>query len=209
MLFLPTYNKEGSLSLPKNYLQEDPAAAELLTQDEIHALLSNNPWVPVISEANAKADADLLFRALHSAYGAYYVFGQAAFDAAEQQVLTWLEGKGSVTVAAFGEQLSKSLCFVRDAHFHVYEHYNERAIRYEYFYCEGQAYQFDGETYYKYAGGKRWEFDSFSDTRVRMLPSLQISGSETITRCLNGLESQKRRPMLRGTHLQAGLWRIT
>lgn len=168
---------EGSLSLPKNYLQEDPATADLLTQDEINALLASNPWVPVISEEDAKADVDLLFRALHSAYGAFYMFGQDAFDAAEQQVLTWLEDKGSVTGEAFGEQLSKSLSFVRDAHFHVYEHYNERAIRYEYFYCEEQAYQLDGETYYKYAGGKRWEFDSFSDARVRMLPSLTSDGT--------------------------------
>ena len=169
---------EGSLSLPKEYWQEDPASVDLLTQDEIKTLLTPAYHLtPVLSEADAKADADLLFRALHSAYGAYYMFGQAAFDAAEQQVLTWLEGKGSVTREAFGEQLSESLAFVRDAHFHVYEHYNERAIRYEYFYCEGQVYQLDGETYYKYAGGKRWEFESFSDARVRMLPSLTADGT--------------------------------
>ena len=169
---------EGSLSLPKEYWQEDPASVDLLTQDEIETLLTPvHHLTPVLSEAAAKADADLLFRALHSAYGAYYFFGQDAFDAAEQQVLTWLEGKGSVTGQAFGEQLSKSLSFVRDAHFSVYDHYNERAIRYEYFYCEGQSYQLDGEVYYKYAGGKRWKFDSFSDARVRMLPSLTADGT--------------------------------
>ena len=169
---------EGSLSLPKEYWQEDPASVDLLTQDEIKTLLTPAYHLtPVLSEAAAKADVDLLFRALHSAYGAYYYFGQDAFDTAEQQVLTWLEGKGSVTGEAFGEQLSKSLSFVRDAHFSVYGYYNERAIRYEYFYCEGQSYQLDGEVYYKYAGGKRWEFDSFSDARVRMLPSLTADGT--------------------------------
>ncbi|MCI6759747.1 MAG: S41 family peptidase [Clostridiales bacterium] len=169
---------EGSLSLPTEYQPADPASVDLLTQDEIKTLLTPAYHLtPVLSEADAKTDADLLFRALRSAYGAYYMFGQDAFDAAEQQVLTWLEGKSSVTGEAFGEQLSKSLSFVRDAHFSVYDHYNERAIRYEYFYCEGQSYQLDGEVYYKYAGGRRWEFDSFSDARVRMLPSLTADGT--------------------------------
>ena len=169
---------EGSLSLPTEYQPADPASVDLLTQDEIKTLLTPAYHLtPVLSEADAKTDVDLLFRALRSAYGAYYMFGQDAFDAAEQQVLTWLEGKSSVTGEAFGEQLSKSLSFVRDAHFSVYDHYNERAIRYEYFYCEGQSYQLDGEVYYKYAGGRRWEFDSFSDARVRMLPSLTADGT--------------------------------
>ena len=67
---------------------------DLLTQDEIKTLLTPAYHLtPVLSEAAAKADVDLLFRALHSAYGAYYYFGQDAFDTAEQQVLTWLEGK--------------------------------------------------------------------------------------------------------------------
>lgn len=169
---------EGPLSLPEEYRPEDPATVDLLTQDEIKSLTTPTfHSMRYLMEADAKADVDLLFRALHSAYGAYYYFGQDAFDAAEQEVLTWLDGRGMMTGDAFGEQLSKSLSFVKDVHFSVYGHYNERATRYEYFYCEGQSYQLDGEAYYKYAGGKRWEFDSFSDARVRMLPSLTADGT--------------------------------
>ena len=169
---------EGSLSLPEEYWPEDPATVNLLTQDEIKSLTTPTfHSMLYLTEADAKADVDLLFRALHSAYGAYYYFGQDAFDAAEQEVLTWLDGRGMMTGDAFGEQLSNSLSFVKDVHFSVYGHCKERTIRYEYFYCEGQSYQLDGETYYKYAGGKRWEFDSFSDARVRMLPSLTADGT--------------------------------
>lgn len=86
-------------------------------------------------------------------------------------------GRSAVRSSELEQKLSETLDFVRDAHFQAGDvRGREELFRYEYFYCPDQSWAQDDVGYYKYIGGEKWYFSSFSDSRVRMEPSLTRAG---------------------------------
>lgn len=159
------------------YLREDAEAAKLLTQEEIAILLDYSRAHPAtITYQQAAYDVDVLFRAFKSAYGAYYYFGEGAFDEAQAEMIAWLKGKSSVRVEDFSRALVEAFDFLRDAHSYVANRQSETDIRYEYYYCLDQHYALDKTGYYKYITGEKWYVAAFSDARVTMEPSLTAAG---------------------------------
>lgn len=162
----------------ENYLVNDPSTMDLISKDELKLLIrSQNPMNQTVTYAEAVSDIDLLFRVLHVCYGAYYYFGQDAYDRAEQEVLSWLQGQDTVSVSELRDVLRKSLAFMVDAHSFVgYDVANLGGIRYKYHHCLEQVYQKDAQGFFKLIDGKRLDFVSFSDERVTMEATLLSSG---------------------------------
>ena len=80
-----------------NYLAEDAEAAKLLTKEEISILLDYSRAHPAaITYQQAAYDVDVLFRAFKSAYGAYYYFGEAAFDEAQAEMMALVRDRSLV-----------------------------------------------------------------------------------------------------------------
>lgn len=161
-----------------DYIVNDPETTDLLSAEEIAALVeTGRGGNGSISREQAEADVDLFFRAVEAAYGAYYYFGAENFDAARAEVMAWLDGRSAVRSSELEQKLSGTLDFVRDAHFQAGDdRVREELFRYEYFYCPDQSWAQDDVGYYKYIGGEKWYFSSFSDSRVRMEPSLTRAG---------------------------------
>ena len=162
----------------ENYLVNDPEATGLVSPAEAAALTALGSQGPdVLSPEEAGADIDLLFRAIRSAYGAYYYFGPENFAAAEAELMSWLEGHSAVPRAELAAKLAEALDFVRDAHFYVGDiGIREALFREEYFYCPGQSWARDDGGYYKYVAGEKWYLDHFADSRVEMEEMLLRSG---------------------------------
>ena len=129
-----------------------------------------------ITYQQAAYDVDVLFRAFKSAYGAYYYFGEAAFDEAQAEMMAWLKGKSSVRVEDFSRALVQAFDFLRDAHSYVAKRQEESAIRYEYYYCLDRSYALDETGYYQHINGEKWYVSAFSDARVTMEVSLTAAG---------------------------------
>ena len=164
-----------------DYLVNDPATKNLLTGEEVNALLhTKDQFVQSVSVEQAVSDIDLLFRALHVGYGAYYYFGQEAFDQAEAEVMDWLNGQTTVSVEELTDVLRRSLSFMVDCHSFVgYDIDKLEGVRYKYHSCTGQQYDKDANGYFKMVNGRRVSFVSFSDERVTMQPTL-LSGGKIV-----------------------------
>lgn len=167
---------EGTFEGYEDDLIEDLSTATLLTDSEIASLLMDHSRPQTISYTQAVEDIDLLFRAFKSTYGAYYHFGEATFDAAQVEILKWLEGRNVVDTDDFNRVVANAFSFLRDAHAYVWEKTYESKLRYEYYYCSDQNFQKDIDGYYKMINGQKWYFSSFSDPRVRMEYTLTPSG---------------------------------
>jgi len=160
------------------WLPHDPETADLLTDEEIQRLLNvRDSAVRELTGEQAAYDADVLFRAFRSAYGAYYYFGEEAFEQARAELAAWLNGKTSVSTAEFRQKLNESLSFLRDAHVVVGQRADEPALRWEYHYCTDQIYGRDEQGYYQQIDGKTWYAHRFSDERVTMEPTLTENGA--------------------------------
>lgn len=161
-----------------DYLVNDPATKNLLTAAEINALLNTEGKdVQTVTVEQAVSDIDLLFRALHVGYGAYYYFGQDAYDRAEAEVMAWLDGQTTVSVDQLTDVLRQSLSFMVDAHSSVAGSIDQlEGIRYEYHYCTQQQYDKDAQGYFKRVNGQRVDVVGFSDALVTMDPTLLPSG---------------------------------
>ena len=92
------------------------ATAELLTDGEISALLESSAHRTTVSRTEAESDVDLLFRALRSAYCAYYYFGADKFETAQRNVEQWLARFDTVKVAELESKIAGEMRFARDAH---------------------------------------------------------------------------------------------
>lgn len=162
----------------ENYVIEDQNTIDLLSEAEINGLVTQRSAADQLTYDQAAKDVDILFRAFQAAYGAYYYFGEAAFDAAEAELMDWLKGKTRISFNEFYDKLTVSFDFLRDAHFYIADSSIRigKTIRYAYFYCSGQSFAKDKTGYYKMIGGERWDFVSFSDSEVKMAPSLLRSG---------------------------------
>ena len=160
------------------YFPDDPASASLLTDAEITSLLMQRDTVDTVSREEALSDTDLLFRALHAAYGAYYYFGAARFDAAQAAVTDWLSEQERVSVNELGARLQQELLFMleNDAHAMIWEPTPSEQVRYEYFYAEGLEFGQDDIGYFTEKDGVRWYVDGFSDSRVSLRPTLMADG---------------------------------
>lgn len=160
------------------YFPDDPASASLLTDAEITSLLMQRDTVDTVSREEALSDTDLLFRALHAAYGAYYYFGAARFDAAQAAVTDWLSEQERVSVNELGARLQQELLFMleNDAHAMIWEPTPSEQVRYEYFYVEGLEFGQDDIGYFTEKDGVRWYVDGFSDSRVSLRPTLMADG---------------------------------
>lgn len=152
------------------------STASLLTDSEISALLADSARRTTVSRAAAESDVDLLFRALRSAYCAYYYFGADKFEAAQRNVEQWLEQFTTVNVADLSAKIAGELRFVRDAHAIFCAGAPEADIRYEYFYVDGLRLYADGGSYYKVVNGERWTLRDCSDSRVSIRPTLTEDG---------------------------------
>ena len=162
-----------------DYLVDDPAVKDLLTQEEINALKTDHDMPETLTYAQAVSDVDLYFRALKYGYGAYYYFGgDEVFNKAKDQVLAELAGKSTIGAKQLGEILHENMLFVRDGHFNVYGSppIVQETVRYEYFYCQGQEYAKDENGYYKTASGEKWYYESCSHPSVTMQFTLTDSG---------------------------------
>jgi hypothetical protein len=162
-----------------NYLVNDTSTATLLTNLEIQALMYQEEQPDTLTYAQAAADVDLLFRAFHSGYGAYYYFGQAAFDAAEKQVMTWLSGQQTVSTYELDQTLGSALSFLQDAHVSIGNstHALRQQAHYKYYYCTGQSFAQDSAGYYKLVSGKKWYYVSCDNSNVTMERTLTSDGA--------------------------------
>ena len=160
------------------YFPDDPASASLLTDAEITSLLMQRDTVDTVSWEEALSDTDLLFRALHAAYGAYYYFGAARFDAAQAAVTDWLSEQERVSVNELGARLQRELLFMleNDAHAVIWRLTPSEQVRYEYFYAAGWEFGQDDTGYFTAKDGVKWYVDGFSDSRVSLRPTLMADG---------------------------------
>ena len=160
------------------FLVEDPSASELLTDSEMTDLITQRNRRSSVSREDALYDVDLCFRALHETYGAYFIFGDEKFKAAEENVITWLQTQKTVSVDALREHLRQELSFVRDAHFKIGEGPRsiETQLRYEYYYVKDLFFHQDERGYYTQLNGADWILDGFSDPRVSMQKTLTKEG---------------------------------
>lgn len=161
-----------------SYFPNDPDSASLLTDAEIASLLTMRDPVDTVSREDALSDVDLLFRALHAAYGAYYYFGAARFDAAQAAVTDWLSEQERVSVNELGARLQQELLFMleNDAHAVIWEPTPPEQVRYEYFYAAGWEFGQDDTGYFTEKDGVKWYVDGFSDSRVSLRPTLMADG---------------------------------
>ena len=163
----------------EDYIVNDPSTIDLLSDDEIKALVTNHPTRQSVSQADALADVDLLFRALHNAYAAYYYFGEDKFDAAEAEVKAWVQKQKTVNVDKLGQTINTALQFVQDAHFAIRpgeEHVKQQKAWYSYIGTE-QSFFKDDSGYYRMIDGEKWYVDSLSNKSSEMSPVLRANGS--------------------------------
>lgn len=166
----------------EQYLPDDPDSVDLLSKAEIDALIKQNQNPGWLECKDALADIDLLFRAYRSAYGAYYYFGDDAFSEARNRIVERINEFGNtISTEPLRQILYEELEFMRDAHAYSSLGGDEKAIRYEYFFCDKQVFTKDEQGYYKYIGESKWYFDGFSDDRFRMERSLTDDGSIVYT----------------------------
>lgn len=163
----------------EDYIVNDPSTIDLLSDDEIKALVTNHPTRQSVSRADALADVDLLFRALHNAYGAYYYFGADKFAAAEAEVKAWVQKQTTVNVEKLGQTINTALQFVQDAHFAIRpgeENVKQQKAWYSYIGTE-QSFFKDDSGYYRMIDGEKWYVDSLSNKSSEMSPVLRANGS--------------------------------
>lgn len=163
----------------EDYIVNDPSTIDLLSDDEIKALVTNHPTRQSVSQADALADVDLLFRALHNAYAAYYYFGEDKFDAAEAEVKAWVQKQTTVNVEKLGQTINTALQFVQDAHFAIRpgeENVKQQKAWYSYIGTE-QSFFKDDSGYYRMIDGEKWYVDSLSNKSSEMSPVLRANGS--------------------------------
>ena len=163
----------------EDYIVKDPSTVDLLSDDEIKALVTRHPTRQSVSQADALADVDLLFRALHNAYGAYYYFGADKFDAAEAEVKAWVQKQKTVNVEKLGQTINTALQFVQDAHFSIRpgeENVKQQKAWYSYIGTE-QSFSKDDSGYYRMIDGEKWYVDSLSNKSSEMSPVLRANGS--------------------------------
>ena len=170
------YIEEGDYSGAEAYLVEDPETVDLLSREEINALAQGSPSVESVTEEAAKSDVDLLFRALESAYGGYYYFGDEKFDAARAAIEKALDGKGSIQTDDLHELIMDNLDFMRDAHAWLgQENFRDR-FAFSYYYTPDQYYSRDDKGYYKLCDAEKWYFESFDNADAFMALSLTPAG---------------------------------
>ena len=163
----------------EDYIVNDPSTIDLLSDDEIKALVTNHPTRQSVSRDDALADVDLLFRALHNAYAAYYYFGEDKFDAAEAEVKAWVQKQKTVNVEKLGQTINTALQFVQDAHFSIRpgaENVKQQKAWYSYIGTE-QSFFKDDSGYYRMIDGEKWYVDSLSNKSSEMSPVLRANGS--------------------------------
>ena len=163
----------------EDYIVNDPSTIDLLSDDEIKALVTNHPTRQSVSRDDALADIDLLFRALHNAYAAYYYFGEDKFDAAEAEVKAWVQKQKTVNVEKLGQTINTALQFVQDAHFSIRpgeENVKQQKAWYSYIGTE-QGFFKDDSGYYRMIDGEKWYVDSLSNKSCEMSPVLRANGS--------------------------------
>ena len=163
----------------EDYIVNDPSTIDLLSDDEIKALVTNHPTRQSVSRDDALADVDLLFRALHNAYAAYYYFGEDKFDAAEAEVKAWVQKQKTVNVEKLGQTINTALQFVQDAHFSIRpgeENVKQQKAWYSYIGTE-QSFSKDDSGYYRMIDGEKWYVDSLSNKSSEMSPVLRANGS--------------------------------
>lgn len=163
----------------EDYIVNDPSTIDLLSDDEIKALVTNHPTRQSVSRDDALADVDLLFRALHNAYGAYYYFGADKFAAAEAEVKAWVQKQTTVNVEKLGQTINTALQFVQDAHFAIRpgeENVKQQKAWYSYIGTE-QSFFKDDSGYYRMIDGEKWYVDSLSNKSSEMSPVLRANGS--------------------------------
>ena len=136
------------------YIPNDPEAKALLTREEIKLLKEEREMKEtLIPYDEAVADVELYFRTLKYAYALYYYFGgDEAFNAAQQEIMAYLEGKDGIYAEDLAQCIYDSLDFIRDVHNQISgRHYGEnRQQRYEYHYsAEPHDFSADEHGFYK------------------------------------------------------------
>lgn len=168
-----------------DYLVDDPSTINLLSDAEIELLvnLDQQTASSKLTKEAALSDVSLLFRALHSGYGAYYYFGAENFTAAEESLCQWINAQtGEISTNELNRKIVESLSFVEDAHFNMYDNgsvdnWEDSDIRWEYFYCDSFEFEKDDSGFYQTdESGIRWDVSEISDDRVRIERTLVKDG---------------------------------
>lgn len=168
-----------------DYLVDDPSTVNLLSDAEIDLLVNFDQQTAPgkLTKEAALSDVSLLFRALHSGYGAYYYFGEGNFATAEESLCQWINAQsGEITTNELNHKIVESLSFVEDAHFNIYDNgsvnnWDDSDIRWEYFYCDGFEFEKDASGFYQTdESGIRWDISEVSDDRVRIERTLMADG---------------------------------
>ncbi len=170
--------REESFDGFEAYLQHHRGEVEI-TQAEIDSLKNlNNPGKPVLTRAEALEDVDLFFRALHYSYGAYYYFGEEAFQKAEDAIRAELASYRTIKWEQLVSLMYSHLLFVRDGHFVIagrYEPAFEKSVRYLYYYSS-LRFAKDNSGYYLLGEGEKWYYTSCGNANVELQPYLESSG---------------------------------
>ena len=160
------------------YLVNDSAVPQF-SADEIKTLkYGSMPRKAYITYEEAVSDIETVFRVCHAAYGAYYYFGEEAFENAKAEILQWLEGQTTVDVSQLEWILREKTSFMCDGHSYLGRVIWEvPGVCYAYYNCLNQAFSRDEQGYYKTENGTKWYLESFSNDFIQVKPALQADGT--------------------------------
>ena len=159
------------------YCVNDSSTANLISENELKALLLKRGEQTSISNSQAKEDIDLLFRTLHLGYGPYYLYSKDMWDNAKAEILGWIGNKSSVNVSDLGEKIVSATSFMQDRHSFLYRKRNNVDVQYFSYYCNGQNFYKDKTGYYKNTPQGKVYFVSFNNPDVKLAYTLQNDGA--------------------------------
>ncbi len=161
-------------------IQDDPKSAKLLTNEEIELMCKRTSTRQTDIEG-ARADVDLLFRALRASYGAYDYFGADNFDKARDNIFAWIDTKsGKISEADLSKKLAEELAFIYDYHLSLGTMWKKEitSVRsYHYFYSYQYRLGKEGDKFYSMINGDKWYFDSFDSDVVSLKKTVDSVGN--------------------------------
>lgn len=124
-------------------------SGELVSTSERYSYYTTDPepYDPdlVLTQEQLIEDVTYLFDALYTCYGNYdRMGGQAAFDAAEQDILEECVQYSSLRAEEFQKLLVPHFAFVKDAHFQI-QNQAPNSFRYPFFFREVAFYEDNGQ----------------------------------------------------------------
>ncbi len=126
---------------------------DLLSHEECQMLLKRKDRANYVTKAQAIEDAEYLWKALASAYGGYYYFGDKTFKNAHQQALRDIRAcKGnSLSHDQFDKIMTRTYGFIKDNHIRFFQ-----GPEYITYYVKGLFIREDTKGFYYLKDGEKW-----------------------------------------------------